>query len=61
MTGCGGVQEQVNNKGRGTMLQGSFPVQTAQLEYKVHEPYLLPHLQWKLDVTFWAFFPLVLH
>lgn len=34
------------------MLQGSFPVQTAQLEYKVHEPYLLPHLKWNLDMTF---------
>lgn len=43
------------------MLQGSFPMQTAQLEYKVHEAYLLPHLKWNLDVTFWGFFPLALH
>lgn len=28
MIGCGGVQEQIKSKGRGVMLQGSFPVQT---------------------------------
>lgn len=40
MAGCGGVWGQINSKGRGLMLQGSLPEQTAQRE--IQSPHHLP-------------------